>query len=230
MSHSTHEHLEHAEHSQHHGTHGTGFDKRVAMTMSMVAALLAAVTLLSHRAHNETIQLHTDAARFTSEANVLHTKAADQWALYQAKRQRNYQFQCFQDLLVLLSKDASNDPKKVDEKRKEWTAQHQRYDAELPEIEAGARELEAEGKKKEADAEAAIERSHGSHARGNRFDVAELAVELALVLCSVSILSKQRSLWLVGILLALAGVVIAGSVLLPPGVLQHAGTAAAAHH
>ena len=50
----THEHLEHAEHAEH-AAHNP-YDRRVALTIAVVAAALAGVTLLSHRSHTETLQ------------------------------------------------------------------------------------------------------------------------------------------------------------------------------
>ena len=47
MSHGMEEHLEHAEHAQH-AAHNP-FDRRVAMSMAIVAAVLACVAMLSHR-------------------------------------------------------------------------------------------------------------------------------------------------------------------------------------
>src|SRR5256885_8525131 len=76
MSHGTEEHLEHAEHAQH--PVQDPFYRQVAMTMAIVAAALACVTMLSHREHTETLRLQ-------NEATIHHTQASDQWAYYQAK-------------------------------------------------------------------------------------------------------------------------------------------------
>ena len=46
----------------------------------------------------------------------------------------------------------------------------------------------------------------------NGFDVAELAVELALVLCSIAVLTKRSGFWLAGIGSGLVGALIAVSV------------------
>jgi len=56
----TEHHLEHAEHAQH-AAHSP-FDRRVTMTIAIIAAMLACVTLLSHRAHNETLALEIEAS------------------------------------------------------------------------------------------------------------------------------------------------------------------------
>src|SRR5262249_36365634 len=77
----TEHHLEHAEHAQH-AAHSP-FDRRVTMTIAIIAALLACVTLLSHRAHNETLALEIEAGQFS-------TSATDKWNQYQAKKIRQY--------------------------------------------------------------------------------------------------------------------------------------------
>ena len=51
MSHGTEHHLEHAEHAQHQAH--DPFDRRVAVSMAIMAAVLAGVTLASHRGHTE---------------------------------------------------------------------------------------------------------------------------------------------------------------------------------
>ena len=60
---NAHEHLEHAEHAEH--AHEP-FDKRVAVSVAIVAAVLAGISMLGHRKHNEVLQL-------TTEANIHHT-------------------------------------------------------------------------------------------------------------------------------------------------------------
>ncbi len=52
------------------------FDRKVAVTMAIVAALLAIVTVLGHIFSNEEI--------------LAQQKASDQWAFYQAKDIRRY--------------------------------------------------------------------------------------------------------------------------------------------
>ena len=71
------EHLEHVEHAEH-AAHSP-FDRRVAVTIAMVAAALACVTMFSHRAHNDTLRLQT-------EAGILQTRASDRWS-YTARGQ-----------------------------------------------------------------------------------------------------------------------------------------------
>jgi hypothetical protein len=102
MTHGTEHHLEHAEHAQH-AAHDP-FDKRVAMSMAMIAAVLAAVATLSHRSHNQTLQMQGESIRLNSEATAYHTQASDQWNYFQAKKQRMYLYGAQADQTVALNR------------------------------------------------------------------------------------------------------------------------------
>src|SRR5713226_9023048 len=107
---NTHEHLEHIEHTQH-AAHDP-FNRNVAMTMAIVAAALACVTMLSHREHNETIQLLSEASILSSEANAFHTKAADQWAYYQAKNIRKHNYDALKSLVAIVTNAPGSESKR----------------------------------------------------------------------------------------------------------------------
>src|ERR1700730_13958381 len=98
---NTHEQLEQIEHSQH-AAHGGSFDRLVATSMAIIAALLAPVTMLSHRAHNDTLRLQT-------EANILHTQATDQWGYYQAKNIRRHAYQSNLRILDLMPRGTGSE-------------------------------------------------------------------------------------------------------------------------
>src|SRR5262245_15155046 len=195
---NTSDHLEHIEHAQHAGHRG-GFDRRVAVTMAIVAALLAAVTMLSHREHTETLRLQT-------EANILHTRATDEWGYYQAKNIRRQLYQADVDLVYVLAKEAGSETRAAGV-RDAWIKHIAKYDHELAE-----QKTKAEGFVK--DAETRMEESQHAHHRADRFDLGELGVEFGLVLCSVAILTKRSSFWLTGTISALIGVGIAATAFL----------------
>jgi hypothetical protein len=234
---NTHEQLEHIEHTQH-AAHDP-FNRNVAMTMAIVAAALACVTMLSHREHNETLRLQaegnnlkteaailqTEADTLKTEGGIFKTQASDQWAFYQAKNIRNHEYKAFLDLLSVIAKDPSADEsrRKVEDDWRKKTAQ---YDQELVGEKAKAEEFEEKARKKQTQAETKLkeaerkqelseekqEESHRAHHRGDRFDVAELAVELALVLCSIAVLTKRAMFWLAGIVCGVVGALVAVSV------------------
>jgi len=149
----------------------------VTLSMAVLAVLVAAVTLLGHRAHTEEI--------------ILQTRSADQWAYYQAKEIRRRNYELFVDELSVFS---LQDAKQVDAIRQKYTKEIERYGDELKEIEAEAKKAEAEVKVEEA--------------RADRFDLAEVLLEAALVISSITLLTRKKLFWIFGIVLSLAGIII----------------------
>jgi hypothetical protein len=190
---STHEHLEHAEHAEH-AAHNP-FDRKVAMTMAIIAAGLASVTLLSHRAHNQTILEQ-------AEATTLHTQASDDWNYFQAKNIRTHEYKMMSALIGSLAKETVQEEKAA--KAKEyWDTKVKTYEQkDLKDLEGKARTRVDEAKKHET-------LSHLWHGRSNFFDGGELFIELALVLCSIALLTKMRAFWYTGIGIGAIGLLVA---------------------
>jgi hypothetical protein len=191
---NTHEHLEHAEHAEH-AAHDP-FQARVAITMAVIAALLAAVTLLSHRAHNATLQDEI-------EASILQSQASDAWNFFQAKNIRDHEYEAFLPMLDAMQK-APGQEDTVTKAHDYWSGQRTKYKDELPKLEKQARQLEDEAKQKRNE-------SHLHHERGTRYDLGEICIDIGLVVCSIALLTKKRSFWYGGIVAALAGAAIAAS-------------------
>jgi hypothetical protein len=229
MGHGTDKHLEHAEHVQHQAH--DPFDRRVAMSMAIIAAALAGLTLLSHRGHTRVLQLTTQANIHKTEANTLHTKESDAWAFYQAKNIRSHEFQAYALMAKMLGKGDDPDMK---EARNYWIAQLEKYegagywksfqqyikdpehakrprgkDGELEQLRKNAEALKASALEKSKLAVAKERESHEVHKSVNFIDYGHLAIEMALVICSVAVLTKQRSFWYTGMLIAVIGLGIA---------------------
>jgi hypothetical protein len=100
------------------------FDKRVAVTMAIIAALLAVVSVAAHI--------------YTTEELLAQQKASDQWAYYQAKDIRRYDSEIAQDFLKALKSDSTQ------ERLKHYGDNAAKYDQDRAEIQNTARELEAE--------------------------------------------------------------------------------------
>jgi hypothetical protein len=192
MSHGPEEHLEHAEHAQH-DAHDPFF-RRVAMTMAIVAAVLACVTMLSHREHTATLRLQ-------NEANAHQTKANDQWNYSQAKKDRGVLYQVAGKMVNALASSPS-DSKDSQDLAGNWGKMAEDYRKQAEEIQEKARE-------EEKIAEELHEESHRAHRRADRYDLGELGVELALVLCSLAVLTKRPPFWYSGIGFGILGVVVA---------------------
>jgi Domain of unknown function (DUF4337) len=225
MSEGTEQHLEHAEHAQHHAHNP--FDRRVAMTMAIMAALLAGVTLVSHRGHTETLRL-------TIEATTNHTKANDEWSLYQAKNIRSHEYQAFLFLESMLAKEVVKRDDESAAMRKFWIDDVDKYEGKgywasfLENLHGSKGKSDAKGSKTavpahggelallsqkaeelQAHAKELEEQSHLVHEHVTWIDMGHLGLELALVFCAVAVLTKQRTFWLTGIGFALAGSAVA---------------------
>lgn len=181
MSHGTEHHLEEAEHVKHHAH--DPFNRRVAMTMAIVAASLAIVTLLSHRAHNETM--------------ALRIKANDQWGYYQAKKQRGYNRKDSSDIIRALSPDVDSSPSG-------------RAAPILARMESEAGKYVEDAEKIKVEAEKLEKEEEAAHHRSNFFDLGELGLELGLVLCSIAVLTRRAAFWYGGVVISIAGVAVAG--------------------
>jgi Domain of unknown function (DUF4337) len=181
MSQGTEHHVEEAEHAQH-AAHNP-FDRRVALSMAIVAAALASVTLLSHRSHNE--------------VTVKKTEESDAWNYYQAKKNRGYMYAADAELLEALSKEApaTEAGGKTEKLIKKWKDTEKRYEVEAEKLNKEAEDLKHDG---------AV-----AHKSSNFFDVGELGIELALVLCSVALLAKRQAFWLIGISVGALGFIVA---------------------
>ena len=147
---------------------------RVAVTLSILAVLVAIATLLGHRTSTEEI--------------ILQTKATDQWALFQAKNIRLHEMQGFADLLGTLS---PVDKEKTEALREKYLKETGRYEQEKDEVSEQAKELEKE--------------RESSSRRADRYEAGEVILEIALIICSLTLLTKKRIFWLFGIALGLIG-------------------------
>ena len=146
----------------------------VAVTLSILAVLVAIATLLGHRASTEEI--------------ILQTKATDQWALFQAKNIRLHEMQGFADLLGTLS---PVDKEKTEALREKYLKEIDRYEQDKDEASEQAKELEKE--------------RESSNRRADRYEAGEVILEIALIICSLTLLTKKRIFWLSGIALGLIG-------------------------
>jgi len=190
MANPTEHALEHGEHATH-AAHDP-FDRRVTISISVTAALLACVTLLGHRAHSDTLQL-------SIQSNDALTEASNQWNYFQAKKTRQYLYETAATRTrmdiehpALPKETAAEWTKKVQEDLKYWKDNAGRYRTEGEEIKTKAEELTEQSK------HLRNQSTHIHHA-GTWYDMAELCVEIALVLCSIAILTKKRNFWYAGL-------------------------------
>ena len=168
-----------------HAEHGAHESEMRPVAFTMsVLAVLVAVT---------TVLGH----RAHTEAVLQQNKATDQWNEYQAKKIRSEITKNADNLLTVMpvtDKDRTAKTLKDD-------ADHQaKWKEELPEEQKKAEELQVEVKKAEAHAD--------------RFDLGEALLEIGLVVTSVTLLTRTRRYWYLGILFSAGGILAALSVLI----------------
>src|SRR5438270_11117390 len=174
MSHGPEHHIEHAEHAAH-AAHDP-FDKRVTLSIAITAAVLAAVTLLSHRAHNATLQFQME--------------ASNQWNYFQAKKNRLYLYETADAETDLLLAMPFPDEVKKSQAYKTWQEEAKKRKAKSWQQKAS--QYRKDSDQIEEDAHELTHKAHTMHELGDRYDTAELGVEIGLVLCSLAVLTKQR--------------------------------------
>jgi hypothetical protein len=157
--------------------------RHISLAISVLAVLVAMVTVMGHRTHTEAV--------------LTQTRAADQWNLYQAKKIRLEQTNVAIDLLSL--QPSSNDSA-VQKKLAEYQAHVTKWKGELDGEQEKAKDLEIEVGKAER--------------RADRYDLGEALLQIAVVLSSITLLTRQRAYFMLGLTLGLAGLIMAASALL----------------
>jgi glutamine synthetase type III len=130
--------------------------------------------------------------RAHTEEVVLQAKASDQWSYYQAKNIRQHQDELFADLAAAVT---SKDDGQMAKFRDKSSQEADRYKHEKDEIQDKAHELERE---------VATERN-----RADRYDLAEVFLEIGLVITSITLLSGRRIFWHSGMVLSVIGLALA---------------------
>jgi hypothetical protein len=204
MSHGPEHQIEHAEHAAH-AAHDP-FDRHVTVSIAMVAAVLAGVTMLGHRAHNETLVHQGEALRHQTLAAVKSNDATNKWGQFQALNIRGHMYGAFGEF----AEELSADNPKLKVKARAWRDKSNVYETEkLPPIKKEAETFVAESRAEEKEAEQALHESHAMHGRTMFFDFGELGLQLGVVLCSLAILTKMRGFWYAGLGCSAVGLVLA---------------------
>jgi hypothetical protein len=135
--------------------------------------------------------------RTHTEAVLDQNKATDKWNEYQAHKIRSNDTALISDLLSVVTvtdKDAAN-------KIANSYADHQsKWAEDLKKSKDEADALETEVKQAEE--------------RANRFDLSEALLEIGLVITSVTLLTRSRVYWYLGIVFSIGGIASALSVLM----------------
>jgi hypothetical protein len=157
--------------------------KNISLAISILAVLVAMVTVMGHRTHTEAV--------------LMQSRAGDQWNEYQAKKIRMDNLSVTVDLLAT---QPSTNPAITATKREEYKTHIEKWKQDLAEEQAKAQEFEAEVQ-------------HAEH-QANRYDLGEALLQIAVVLSSITLFTRKRTYFFLGLTFGAVGVVVAASALL----------------
>jgi len=162
------------------------FGRGVALVTAVYAVILALASLGGNNAMKEML--------------LAQQLSSDQWAFYQAKviREHHYRGHKLRLEVDLAERSATIKPEareKMEALLKKLDEEEKRYAAEKKEIEKAARALEHE--------------RDVNRRKDPYFDYAEVLLQIAIVMSSVSILSKSRPTFFFSLVLAVLGALFA---------------------
>lgn len=126
--------------------------------------------------------------RSHTEEILLQNKATDQWGFYQAKNIRLHVDEFAASLMGVVETKDGEGSAKLKEK---YGAEAERYKDELKEIQAEAKKLQDE--------------VEAASAKANRFDLGEVFLEIGLVVTSITLLTRRKAFWYLGLVCAAVG-------------------------
>lgn len=159
--------------------------RHVSLAISVLAVLVAMVTVQGHRTHTEAV--------------LMQTRAADQWNLYQSKKIRQGQMAVAIDMLSL---QPSSNNAVARGKLAEYQAHVLKWNREIAEEQQKAEELE--------------HRVNRAERRADRYDLGEALLEIAVVLSSITLLTRQQAYFFFGVAVGVTGLLAAASAFRVP--------------
>lgn len=144
--------------------------------------------------------------KYSNRSILKQTQASNQWSYYQAKSIKGYLYELQKekletDLKLLPATTAPEIIQDYNKRIEQYSSHIKRYEAEKQDIQKQALGLE-------------IERDQSS-VHSQQFGMAVILLQLAILLSSIASVMKKKPLWLIGILLGVAGFIyIANGVFL----------------
>ncbi len=135
--------------------------------------------------------------RTHTEAVLMQARASDQWNLYQAKKIRQNDTQLATDLL---SGIAQRDNQAAEATIATYKAHMAKWAGDLAQEQEVAHRFE--------------EQVEGAERKAARYDLAEARLEIGLVVTSITLLTRLRIYWLLGLAFGAAGLAVAVNGLL----------------
>jgi hypothetical protein len=177
------------DHAVEHAAGGHGGSDPFAGRMAVMTAILASIgAIFAYQSGtSENLALY-----YKNEAAIRKTEAANQWAYYQAKGEKEN----LAELGAALSANTT-------ETQRRFTADAERYRLQKEPIRAKAESIEKDVALDDARSEALM---HGHH----RWAQATTAIQISIALTAITLLTRRRWLLYASMGLAAAGVVLGG--------------------
>jgi hypothetical protein len=162
-------------------------NRKIGLLISILAILLAICGALGRKAENFVIVSRVD--------------ASNTWAYFQAKKLRGYQSETTRELAQVFGQGSSGTQRESAQKLSE-------------QYEARQKKYEEESEKIAKQAEAHTENAEKWENRANRFSLGEIFLQIAVVLCSIAILTQAQAFVYGGLGFAAIGVFTAISAVM----------------
>jgi hypothetical protein len=162
-----------------HTHHGEPGENPLVIPVSMTMSILAVLVAVA------TLFGH----RAHTEELLLQAQATDQWAYYQAKNIRLHEMQGMVDLLGVIN---TQDKEKTELLHEKYQKEVERYSNDKDNISEKAKEEEHE--------------RDLLRAKADRFDAGEGILEIALVICSLTLLTDKKFFWYSAMLIGAIGI------------------------
>jgi len=160
-----------------HGEHGATHDSFTTRVSLSISILAVVLAITTMLGH-----------RAASEGSQKQAEAFDQWAYYQAKNGRQFTAEKTMELEgVITAVDREKSDKLAEGLKKEI----KKYEDDKKEIADKAKELQRERDLMQR--------------KVDKFEAGESLLEIALVLCSITLITRRSALWYIGLAVAAGG-------------------------
>jgi len=132
--------------------------------------------------------------RAHTEGLRLETQAASRWTQYQAKSVRLHEAQGFSDVVRLV---APLNKELGEELKEKYVKEVEHYEGDKVDVSKEAKNLEEE--------------RDLTVRKADRFDGGEALLEIGLVICSITLLTKRKGFWFGGLLIGTVGVALSAT-------------------
>ena len=132
--------------------------------------------------------------RAHTEGLRLETQAASRWTQYQAKSVRLHEAQGFSDVVRLV---APLNKELGEELKEKYVKEAEHYEGDKVDVSKEAKNLEEE--------------RDLTVRKADRFDGGEALLEIGLVICSITLLTKRKGFWFGGLLIGTVGVALSAT-------------------